>query len=183
MCIRDSYWMFESRNQPKTDPFILWLTGGPGCSGMLALLNENGPCTIDEHLNTVNNTKSWTNAANVLWIDQPTGVGFSYGDSGDYDHDEIGVRDDMYHFLTEFFDAHPEYADAPFYVFGESYGGHYAPNVAYRVWQGNQKATADNKINLKGLAVGNGLTDPAIQYVHGVIVLALFCLPCCTPTQ
>lgn len=61
--------------------------------------------------------------ANVLWIDQPTGVGFSYGDKGDYDHDEAGIRDDMYHFLLEFFAAHPEYAKLPFYVFGESYGG------------------------------------------------------------
>ena len=61
--------------------------------------------------------------ANVLWIDQPTGVGFSYGEKGDYDHDEAGIRDDMYHFLLEFFAAHPEYAKLPFYVFGESYGG------------------------------------------------------------
>ena len=91
--------MFESRSKPASDPFILWLTGGPGCSGMLALLNENGPCTIDSHLNEVNNPWSWTSSANVLWIDQPTGVGFSYGDSGDYDHDEKGVREDMYHFL------------------------------------------------------------------------------------
>ena len=84
----------------------------------------------------VNNAYSWTNKANVLWIDQPTGVGFSYGDAGDYDHDELGVRNDMYHFIAEFLTAHPEYADAPFYVFGESYGGHYAPNVAYAVLEG-----------------------------------------------
>lgn len=39
-------------------------------------------------------------------------------------------------FLQEFLVAHPEYASNPFYVFGESYGGHYAPSVAHRVWQG-----------------------------------------------
>jgi len=161
------YWMFESRSKPKEDPFILWLTGGPGCSGMLALLNENGPCTVTSQSlpKTVNNPFSWTNNATVLWIDQPTGVGFSYGAKGDYDHDEKGVRDDMYNFLVDFFTAHPEYAALPFYVFGESYGGHYAPNVAWRVLQGNKEAAEDGlKINLKGLAVGNGLTDPELQY-------------------
>jgi cathepsin A (carboxypeptidase C) len=119
-------------------------------------------------LETVNNTHSWTNTANVLWIDQPTGVGFSYGDAGDHDHDEFGVRQDMYYFITEFMTAHPEYASNEFYVFGESYGGHYAPNVAYRIWEGNKNATASGlpTINLKGLAVGNGLTDPAIQYKY-----------------
>jgi len=70
----------------------------------------------------------------------------------------------VYAFLTTFFAAHPEYASLPFYVFGESYGGHYAPNVAYRIQQGNEMATAAAKINLQGLAVGNGLTDPAVQY-------------------
>tara|TARA_B100000795_G_scaffold253867_1_gene224320 strand:+ start:493 stop:1071 length:579 start_codon:yes stop_codon:yes gene_type:complete len=141
---------------------------------MLALLNENGPCTIARNSGSgsgydqVNNTQSWTNAANVLWIDQPAGVGFSYGDSGDYDHDEKGVRDDMYYFVTEFMTAHPEYANNEFYVFGESYGGHYAPNVAYRIQEGNANVNGNDgampHINLKGLAVGNGLTDPSIQY-------------------
>ena len=182
------YWMFESRVAPAAEqPFVLWLTGGPGCSGMLALLAENGPCKIeggaDGSLTPVNNTHSWTNAANVLWLDQPTGVGFSYGDAGDYDHDEAGVRDDVYHFLLAFFEAHPQYAKSDFFVFGESYGGHYAPNVAYRIWQGNgahdeaKRAMAAGaagaadaiaapslKINLAGVAVGNGLTDPAAQY-------------------
>lgn len=166
------YWMFESRSEPSTDPFILWMTGGPGCSGQLALLNENGPCSVAKdgsgNLATVTNPYSWTNKATVLWIDQPTGVGFSYGDSGDYDHDEAGIRDDMYHFLLEFFAENPEYAKLPFYVFGESYGGHFAPNVAYRVWEGNNNATKSGNgadvINLQGLAVGNGLTDPSIQY-------------------
>ena len=76
------YWMFESRSKPKSDPFILWLTGGPGCSGMLALLNENGPCSVKKSadvLDTVSNPYSWTNNATVLWIDQPTGVGFLCG--------------------------------------------------------------------------------------------------------
>jgi carboxypeptidase C (cathepsin A) len=161
------YWMLESRNDPKKDPFILWLTGGPGCSGMLALLNENGPCSIEKDasgaLNTINNPHSWTNNATVLWIDQPTGVGFSYGAKGDYDHDEKGVRDDVYTFLVEFMTAHPEYADLPLYVFGESYGGHYAQNIAWRIHDGNQQGGAQH-LNLAGLAVGNGLTDPVLQY-------------------
>lgn len=45
---------------------------------------------------------------------------------------------DVFRFLQEFFLSHPEYANNPFYVFGESYGGHYAPAVTHRVWQGNK---------------------------------------------
>lgn len=53
---------------------------------------------------------------------QPAGVGFSYGDAGDEDTGEAGVREHMYHFLHGWFAAHPKYKDLPLYIFGESYG-------------------------------------------------------------
>ena len=78
---------------------------------------------------------------------------------------EKGVAADMYDFLQQFFQAHPKYAKLPFYAFGESYAGHYVPAVTYQVWQNNQKLPAGAiHINLVGTAVGNGLTDPAVQY-------------------
>lgn len=116
------FWFFESRSAPSTDPLVIWLTGGPGCSSQLALLSENGPCKVTEDgLNTVNNPYSWNNNANILWVDQPARVGYSYGAL--VDHNETEVAEDMYHFVQEFLKAHPEYAKLELFVFGESYGG------------------------------------------------------------
>uniref|UniRef100_A0A0K6SB77 Uncharacterized protein n=1 Tax=Chromera velia CCMP2878 TaxID=1169474 RepID=A0A0K6SB77_9ALVE len=71
------YWYTESENDPSSDPLVLWFTGGPGCSGLSALLNENGPVVpTAESLKT--NPYSWNKIANVLWLEQPAGVGFSY---------------------------------------------------------------------------------------------------------
>lgn len=75
------------------------------------------------------------------------------------------VGEDMYHFLQAFFEKHTEYQNREFFVFGESYGGHYAPAVASRIHKGNQ-AKEGIFINLKGVGVGNGLTDPVIQYSY-----------------
>lgn len=82
------YWFFEKRSESVLDtekennkldsreiPIILWLTGGPGCSSTMALLFENGPCTVNpEGTDTIINPYSWTEAAHVLWLDQPAGV-------------------------------------------------------------------------------------------------------------
>ena len=40
------YWFFESRSNPSTDPVVMWMTGGPGCSSEVALFGENGPCKV-----------------------------------------------------------------------------------------------------------------------------------------
>ncbi|RLN26479.1 hypothetical protein BBJ28_00016562, partial [Nothophytophthora sp. Chile5] len=133
------YWFFESRGTPSTDPVIIWLTGGPGCSSILALLQENGPCSVNDDLSLKRNPFAWNERANVMWIDQPVGVGFSYGDVSEYDTDETQVGDDMFHFLQEFFQARPEYQKQPFFVFGESYAGHYVPAISHRIFTGNQK--------------------------------------------
>ncbi|KUF98610.1 hypothetical protein AM588_10007743 [Phytophthora nicotianae] len=82
------YWFFESRTNPETDPLVLWLTGGPGSSSMFALLTENGPCTIQPDLSTKLNPYAWNTNANVIWLDQPTGVGYSFGSPADKDFNE-----------------------------------------------------------------------------------------------
>ena len=113
------YWFFESRSTPASDPVVLWLTGGPGCSSEVALFGENGPCKVSpDGTNTTLNPFSWNTRANLLFVDQPVGTGFSYGSARD--HDEVGVADDMYSFLEAFFTAHPDLRSNDFYIFGES---------------------------------------------------------------
>eukprot|EP00955_Chlamydomonas_euryale_P097863 365106-Chlamydomonas_euryale.AAC.6 len=65
------------------------------------------------------------------------------------------------------FGAHPELASRPLFVTGESYAGHYGPAVTHRVWRANKEAEAEGKgpvIKLGGMAIGNGLTSPGLQF-------------------
>ncbi|XP_057530574.1 serine carboxypeptidase-like [Amaranthus tricolor] len=157
------YFFFESR-KCKQDPVVIWLTGGPGCSSELALFYENGPFKIAKNLSLVWNEYGWDQAANIIFVDQPIGTGFSYStDKRDIRHDEEGVSNDLYDFLQAFFTEHPDFAKNDFYITGESYAGHYIPAFAARVHSRN-KSKHGILINLKGFAIGNGLTDPSVQY-------------------
>merc|ERR1712013_687757 len=100
--------MFESRSSPSKDPLVLWLTGGPGCSSQLALLAENGPCTVgkDGRTTSVNNY-SWNSNANVIWLDQPAATGFSTGLP--LTHNEDGVAKNFYQFMQKFYDTLPQF--------------------------------------------------------------------------
>ena len=174
---------FEPRSSSKTSsstPLIVWLTGGPGCSSTLALLTENGPCSVenpDEMMNnhekqkqykksalhTVPNPYSWNTHAHILYLDQPAGVGFSYGTIND--RNEEMIAEDAYYFLQAFLKTYPEYQQNPLFIVGESYGGHYAPAIGERVVQGNAQSLENTvRLNLHGVGVGNGLTDPGVQY-------------------
>jgi len=156
------FWLLESRSNPSTDPLVVWLTGGPGCSSQMALLTENGPCWANEYGNgTIPNEFSWTNKANVIWVDQPAGAGFS---SGVWDYNENGVAEDFYDFLQEFYVQLPQYKNNSLYITGESYAGHYIPAISNHIFEKNQEDDDDYKIPLKGLAIGNGLTNTEIQY-------------------
>ncbi|XP_038679129.1 serine carboxypeptidase-like isoform X2 [Tripterygium wilfordii] len=152
------YFFFESRNSKK-DPVVIWLTGGPGCSSELAMFYENGPFTIADNMSLLWNEYGWDQASNLLYVDQPTGTGFSYSsDRHDIRHNEDGVSNDLYDFLQAFFEEHPQLQDNDFYITGESYAGHYIPAFAARVHRGN-KAKEGIHINLKYKAY----TDYALE--------------------
>ncbi|ORY48638.1 hypothetical protein BCR33DRAFT_695781 [Rhizoclosmatium globosum] len=168
------YWFFESRSSPSTDPLILWLNGGPGCSSLTGLFMELGPCSVSEGgKDTPYNENSWNSNANIIFLDQPTTVGFSYSDnpSEDVSNTEDAARD-VYAFLQLFLKSHPKFAASEFHVTGESYAGHYVPAIASTILAGNIDAEApDNDddllvINLTSIAIGNGLTDPLNQYEY-----------------
>merc|ERR1712232_826004 len=136
---------------------VMWLNGGPGCSSLMGMLTENGPCTVSAN-GTVANPHSWHQKANVIWVDQPAGTGFSTGLPTTRDSEAVGEK--MFNFMQEFYKAFPQFQKNDFYVFGESYGGHYVPAIAHRLFQGGSGV----KVPLKGIGIGNGLTDPEEQY-------------------
>ena len=77
------YWFYESRNDATKDPLVLWLTGGPGCASEIALFYENGPFHFKEDSTLESNQWSWNNNANLLYVDQPIGTGYSQGGTHD----------------------------------------------------------------------------------------------------
>mmetsp|Transcript_28426 Transcript_28426/g.51367 ORF Transcript_28426/g.51367 Transcript_28426/m.51367 type:complete len:238 (-) Transcript_28426:1625-2338(-) len=129
------YWFFERRSKSllpeneqstkqnqndKNIPFVIWLNGGPGCSSLFGLLQENGPCLVnkDGHSTTLN-PYSWTEVAHVLYLDQPAFTGYSYGEGND-DTEEM-IAEDAYYFLQSFFQSTEggKYKDLPLFLTGE----------------------------------------------------------------
>jgi hypothetical protein len=173
------YWYIESSNNPSTDPVVFWTNGGPGCSGLLGLGTEFGPFLFEKDGVLSQNPNTWNQVANILYVEQPAGVGFSYytDESDQYVGDDRAAVDN-YQLIKEFFQRFPERASNPFYIASESYGGHYIPHLAKEILDQN----TDDSINFRGFMIGNPYVDPfsndvtMIQtyYMHGLIALPLF---------
>lgn len=156
------YWFTESQGNPSTDPVALWLNGGPGCSSLGGFFEELGPFTPrptrDNGTYLEENPYSWNNVANMIFLESPSGVGFSYStNTSDYTVGDARTANDTYNFLLQFFQMYPQFSKNPFWITGESYGGHYVPNLAQRILEGN--AQNSQQINLQGFLVGNAWTD------------------------
>ncbi|PPQ79774.1 hypothetical protein CVT24_010109 [Panaeolus cyanescens] len=163
------FWFFAARKNPSTAPVALWFNGGPGSSSMIGLFQEHGPCRINNDTKTVSlNPYSWNNEVNMLYIDQPVGVGFSHGDL------DVGTSQaaaaDVWSFLQIFFkdSRFSKYQPNDLAIWTESYGGHYGPTFAAHILKQNAAIAAGSvsglKLNLEVLGIGNGLTDPLSQY-------------------
>jgi carboxypeptidase C (cathepsin A) len=154
---------FEARQNPTTAPLVAWFNGGPGCSSMIGLFQENGPCKFPLGGSTsapVNNTNSFNNYANMIYIDQPIGVGFSYGT--DSVTSTVTAAPLVWKLIQAFYASFPQYESRDFGIFTESYGGHYGPEFAKYI-QDQNKANAGEKINIVALGINNGWFDATIQ--------------------
>ncbi|KAM9859633.1 lysosomal protective protein isoform 2-T2 [Aulostomus maculatus] len=165
------YWFVESQKTPSSDPVVLWLNGGPGCSSLDGLLTEHGPFLVqDDGVTLQYNPYSWNKIANVLYLESPAGVGFSYSDDQNYVTNDTEVAMNNYQALKKFFTLFPEYTSNQLFLTGESYGGIYIPTLAEIVME-------DDSLNLQGIAVGNGMSSYEMNdnslvffaYYHGLL--------------
>ncbi|KAF5714046.1 carboxypeptidase D [Fusarium mundagurra] len=161
------FWFFESRKNANTAPLALWLNGGPGCSSMIGLFQENGPCTFNTGGSKPTlNPYSWNTFANMLYVDQPIATGFSYGT--DDAVSTVAAAPRVWNLLQAFYAQFPEYENRDFGLFSESYGGHYAPEFAFYFEQQNAAIDAGKikgeKINLVAVGINNGWIDAGSQY-------------------
>ncbi|KAK0162941.1 hypothetical protein PV327_006667 [Microctonus hyperodae] len=160
------FWFFPAQNQPKTAPVVLWLQGGPGASSLYGLFAENGPFKVTKNKTLAMRKYSWSISHNLIYIDNPVGTGYSFTDHDDgYVTNETQVGADLHEALTQFFELFFELQGNDFFVTGESYAGKYVPALSYTIHEKNPSAKI--KINLKGLAIGNGFTDPINQLNYG----------------
>lgn len=158
------YTFVESTDRPRSDPLVLWLNGGPGCSslggGFLAELGPFYPTPGGEKL--IPNKFAWNTVSNILFLESPAFVGFSYSNtSGDAVTGDARTAEDSREFLLRWFYRFPQYRPHSFWLSGESYAGHYVPNLAREIVRGNKRDSAEQPINLQGFLVGNALTMPA----------------------
>ncbi|KAL3651648.1 hypothetical protein CASFOL_004650 [Castilleja foliolosa] len=150
------YYFAEAKDFAQTLPLVLWLNGGPGCSSLAyGAMQELGPFRVKSDGKTLFlNECAWNKAANILFLESPVGVGFSYSkiktqytSGGD-----IKTANDNYVFLVNWLARFPEYKNRSFYIAGESYAGHYVPQLAKIILDHNKKANMLT-INLKGIIV------------------------------
>ncbi|KAL6316075.1 hypothetical protein AAG906_015582 [Vitis piasezkii] len=156
------YYFVESPEDSSTKPLVLWLNGGPGCSSLgYGAMEELGPFRVNPDGKTLfRNEYAWNNVSNVIFLESPAGVGFSYSNtSSDYvDVGDKKTAEDSYTFLINWLERFPQYKTRDFFITGESYSGHYVPQLAYTILSNNNK-TNQTVINLKGIAIGNAWID------------------------
>ncbi|CAH9085638.1 unnamed protein product [Cuscuta epithymum] len=165
------YAFYEARNPISTHsqtPILIWLQGGPGCSSMIGNFYELGPWRVSRKtgpISLVPNPGSWNQRFGLLFLDNPIGVGFSISASPEeIPRNQRDVARHLFIAIKKFIalDA-ASFRTRPIYISGESYAGKYVPAIGYHILKRNSGLPMSSRMNLAGVAIGNGLTHPVAQ--------------------
>ncbi|XP_074575028.1 serine carboxypeptidase-like 18 [Curcuma longa] len=175
------YYFIESENKPAEDPLLVWLTGGPMCSAFSGLAFEVGPLQfVSVEYNgslpsLVYRPYSWTKVANMIFLDSPSGSGFSY--STKEEENDSSWFQQVYKFLIQWLVEHPLFISNPLYIAGGSYAGKIVPMVAKRILDGIGEGK-EPLLNLQGYVIGNPFTggrvdeNSKIPYAHSMGIIS-----------
>ncbi|KAL5102317.1 hypothetical protein RYX36_006644 [Vicia faba] len=155
------YYFVEADHQPEKKPLTLWLNGGPGCSSIGGgAFTELGPFyPTGDGRGLRKNSMSWNRASNLLFLESPAGVGWSYSNTtSDYNIGDASTANDALLFLLKWYEKFPTYKSRDLFLTGESYAGHYIPQLANAILDYNARSTG-YKFKLKGVAIGNPLLN------------------------
>ncbi|KAJ9705285.1 hypothetical protein PVL29_003371 [Vitis rotundifolia] len=178
------YYFIESERDPARDPLILWLTGGPGCSGFSGLVYEIGPLRFNytafngSRPSLELNPYSWTKVASIIFLDAPVGTGFSYATNADdyYASDTISAWDN-YIFIRKWLIDHPRFLYNQLYIGGDSYSGIIVPILTLEIANGIQMGLKP-PMTLMGYILGNPVThlhddeNSRIPYAHRMALIS-----------
>ncbi|KMT08095.1 hypothetical protein BVRB_6g143470 [Beta vulgaris subsp. vulgaris] len=168
------YYTFYEAQKPITSlsktPLLIWLQGGPGCSSMVGNFFELGPWRVNNRIELERNHGAWNRIFGLLFLDNPIGTGFSIAASEEeIPRDQYGVAKHLFIAIKSFIELDKSlFGSRPIYITGESYAGKYAPAIGYYILRRNSEVSESERVNLAGVAIGNGLTDPITQVMtHG----------------
>ncbi|KAI0820727.1 alpha/beta-hydrolase [Trametes gibbosa] len=163
------FWFFPPGPQGSLDDLIFWTNGGPGCSSLEGLLQENGPFQWSwGQAHPTQNEFSWTNLSSILFVEQPVGTGFSQGKPDVANEDDVAAE--VVGFLQQFLEVFKELQGKKLYVTGESYAGMYVPYITNYIFD---HPTALN-LTMTGFWVSDPVLGwdvvqtqiPAVDFVH-----------------